>query len=466
MRKAPTPKTFKKLFSLSGNQCAFPKCQIRLVNKKGTLVGQVCHIEAADGGQRDNPSLTDNQRRDFSNLIILCANHHIETNDEEIYTVSVLKKMKAEHESKFLKEPYEPSKSVVEQAKLQFLSQTNINLGSGKQANYQVGEVVINQGMTASEVTGLVDRLFEANFPKLEIVAKEAAEKNIAAFKADFMTEMSEKLSPEEFEKFSNPDIQAGLYQAVYSAARKDSAELRRMLSHLIVKRVKNDQDELKQVVLNEAIPTVAKLTQNQMKILALCFMLKQTSFSMVMPWDIFKGIFEHNIRPLIDFKGSRAEILHLQYAGCGKVEEVFSSDLGDLLKNANPFPFLKPLTSEEIDQYQLPTEIEEGLLINVNGFFHFNVVGKEKLKKKLKEKQFGEERERQLVALYVSKFPTSKEVRERMESEMPWTEELFNRYQDKILSQLTLTSVGMAIAIAYFEKAVGSNLKLDIWIN
>lgn len=466
MRKAPTQKTVKKLFSLSGNQCAFPGCAVGLVNERGTLVAQVCHIEAADGGQRNNPNLTDDQRRDIKNLIILCANHHIETNDEETYTVSVLKKMKEEHEGKFLKNPYESSKSVIKQAKQQLLTQTNTNSGSGKQENYQAGSMVINQGMTVVEATGLIDKLFEANFPKLELVSREAAEKNIAAFKADIMEEMAKNLSPEEFQRFSNPDIQAGLYQAVYSAARKDSAELRRMLSHLIVKRVKNDQNELKQIVLNEAIPTVAKLTQNQMKIMALCFMLRQTSFRIAMPWGVFKGIFEHSIRPLIDFKGSRAEILHLQYAGCGKVEEVFTSNLGDVLKNANPFPFSKPLTQEEIDQHQLPTNVEEGLLIHVNGFFHFNVTKKEELDQKLKAKKFSEEKISQLIVLYNSKSPTNKEVREKMESEMEWTKVLFDRYQNTVLSQLTLTSVGMAIAIAYYEKTVGSNLDLDIWIN
>lgn len=467
MRKSPTPKTLKKLFSLSGNKCAFPECPVRLVDEQGNLVAQVCHIEAADGGQRDNPNLTDDQRRDFKNLIILCANHHIVTNDEKTYTVDILREMKKKHENKFENDRYQTSENVIKQAKQQFLSQNNVNSGSGKQENYQAEKIVVHHnGMTVTEATALIDTLFQANFPKLEVVAKEAAEKNIQAFKTEFMTEMSQKLSPEEFERFSSPDIQAGLYQAVYSAARKDSSELRQMLSHLIIKRVKNDQDELKQVVLNEAIPTVAKLTQNQMKILALCFMLKQTSYRTVMPWEVFKGIFERSIRPLIDFKGSRPEILHLQYAGCGKVEEVFSSDLGDVLKNAHPFPFSKPLSQEEIDQHQLPVDIGSGLLIGVNGFYHFNVTSKNELEKKVKEKGFDEEKVRQLIAIYESKSPLAKEVREKMESEMEWTKGLFERYQNTVLSQLTLTSVGMAIAIAYYEKAVGGNLDLDIWIN
>ncbi len=98
-RLEPKPSTMKKLFALSGNKCAFPKCNERLVDSDYNMIAQICHIEAAEpGGERFNPNQSDEERRDFSNLILLCANHHIVTNDVIVYSVDVLKKMKAEHE--------------------------------------------------------------------------------------------------------------------------------------------------------------------------------------------------------------------------------------------------------------------------------------------------------------------------------------------------------------------------------
>jgi ribosomal protein L15E len=41
--------------------------------------------------------MTNDQRRRYDNLILLCPNHHVITNDENIYTVAVLKKMKSDH---------------------------------------------------------------------------------------------------------------------------------------------------------------------------------------------------------------------------------------------------------------------------------------------------------------------------------------------------------------------------------
>lgn len=105
-RLQPKPSTLRRLYSLSGNLCAFNHrgviCNNLLFDLGGQFIGQVCHIEAANKkGQRFNPRMTNEERRDFENLILLCANHHILTNDVNEFPVNVLKKMKATHEQKF-----------------------------------------------------------------------------------------------------------------------------------------------------------------------------------------------------------------------------------------------------------------------------------------------------------------------------------------------------------------------------
>jgi hypothetical protein len=91
--------TIRKLFALSGNRCAFPRCTVRIVCE-GVPVGEVCHINAAnDGGPRFDKAQSDYDRNGFDNLILLCANHHkVVDDDEEAYTVERLRKMKREHE--------------------------------------------------------------------------------------------------------------------------------------------------------------------------------------------------------------------------------------------------------------------------------------------------------------------------------------------------------------------------------
>lgn len=101
-RLNPTKTTLRDLYLKSGNQCAFPGCKRTILNDKGILVGQVCHIEAAmPGGERYNPNQGNEERRAFSNLMLLCYDHHRETNDVKAFTVKRLKKMKKDHEKKF-----------------------------------------------------------------------------------------------------------------------------------------------------------------------------------------------------------------------------------------------------------------------------------------------------------------------------------------------------------------------------
>jgi len=100
-----TRTTLKKLFALSGNTCAFPACTKKMVNEKNAIDSCICHIEAAnEGGERYNPVMTDAERADYKNLILLCPQHHDETNDVNKYTVEVLQDMKRNHESQYTHE--------------------------------------------------------------------------------------------------------------------------------------------------------------------------------------------------------------------------------------------------------------------------------------------------------------------------------------------------------------------------
>lgn len=101
-RLEPTRVTLRELYLKSGNKCAFPGCEKTILNDKGNVVGQICHIEAAMPlGERFNVKQTNEERRQASNLLLLCYEHHIETNDIEKYTVKRLKKMKKDHEKKY-----------------------------------------------------------------------------------------------------------------------------------------------------------------------------------------------------------------------------------------------------------------------------------------------------------------------------------------------------------------------------
>lgn len=119
-RKAPKLDTLRALFAKSGNCCAFPGCKNKIINNKNKLIGEICYIEAAEeGGERYNPKQTDEERRHYDNLILLCHEHHVETNDVQEYTVNKLKNMKKVHEAKFINNNFEIDEQVLKSILLQ-----------------------------------------------------------------------------------------------------------------------------------------------------------------------------------------------------------------------------------------------------------------------------------------------------------------------------------------------------------
>lgn len=92
--------TIKRLYALSDNRCAFPGCSVVFTSPTNSHnYSNICHIEDAEEGGRFNPNMTDRQRASFENLILLCPNHHIETNDTDKYTIDSLRELKQRHES-------------------------------------------------------------------------------------------------------------------------------------------------------------------------------------------------------------------------------------------------------------------------------------------------------------------------------------------------------------------------------
>ena len=103
----PSRRTEKVLFARSGNRCACPGCDQLLTHQEEpcaavTVVGEVCHIHGRrEGSPRWNPTLSEEERNAYPNLILLCPNHHkIVDGDPKTYTVDVLREWKSDHESR------------------------------------------------------------------------------------------------------------------------------------------------------------------------------------------------------------------------------------------------------------------------------------------------------------------------------------------------------------------------------
>ena len=71
-RTPPNPETIKKLFQLSGNRCAFPRCKNKIIDPKDNSTGYLCNVESGEKEQpRFNPNLKTADKIRINNLILV-----------------------------------------------------------------------------------------------------------------------------------------------------------------------------------------------------------------------------------------------------------------------------------------------------------------------------------------------------------------------------------------------------------
>jgi 5-methylcytosine-specific restriction endonuclease McrA len=102
-----SPKEARIVYARSGGVCAFPGCGEDLV-KPGldtndpSFIGEIAHIVAdSRQGPRGESLLSDEERDKHPNLVLLCRNCHKKIDDQpRIYSVSVLRQIKLDHEER------------------------------------------------------------------------------------------------------------------------------------------------------------------------------------------------------------------------------------------------------------------------------------------------------------------------------------------------------------------------------
>lgn len=84
-KRSYTERVLKKLFALSHNVCAFRGCDQKLADPAWPGVqAEICHIYGLrPTSARYVQSMSDAERNDYDNLILLCPNHHRVVDDLE-----------------------------------------------------------------------------------------------------------------------------------------------------------------------------------------------------------------------------------------------------------------------------------------------------------------------------------------------------------------------------------------------
>ncbi len=459
--------TAKKLFAVSKNQCANPDCGQRLVPNPNTNYGQLCHIRGENqGSKRYDNLMNKEERRDYSNIILLCSQCHITIDSDEItYPVELLQKWKKEHESKQGK-PFELSKELLkiiiveEKIKVEQINSQNSNqLVVTGEKNIAV------QGFSAQEVIALFHSMI-GNDTKYLQETRQQMTQNINNFAKKFVEIGLGQISEEDKVKLGEPDLQHTLENAVKIASRKDAHEIHEVLANLIVKRIQS-KDELDDIVFNEAISVMGKLTDNQLKIIAVSFILKNTGWNGGGTQKELVHVYKTFFEPLFPMKISPTQLGYIQSISCGSVGigswnhlEYFRAHFSDV--------FIENFSKLELPGYNIPKEIYEQIFEEkVEGIVKCKFSSESSLRKFLDKKNIEEIIKKRILNAYNNKNPNNPEKIIKKISEIIPNQDFINIIKkDNELSHFSLTAIGMAIAITYLKVITKQNFDHKIWIN
>lgn len=333
----------------------------------------------------------------------------------------------------------------------------------------QIGQANIQQGLTYSEAKDLIELVVDPKLSALKDEAEATYNGRVNEFK-NLFTEKTKNLLAEEIAKLREPDTQLALIEAAKISGRKQNEELRNLLANLVVSRIKNDKtgkEELKNIVYNEAISTINKLTIDQLKIATLCYLLRYSWHTDVDSWEAFDNCLNTRIKPFLGFKNTNAEFQHIEYAGCGSMDS-FGWDVIDIFRRYYSFLFFNLLEKEQIDNLNLSDEVKKTVVVldTKEDKYSIRFKNRKKLEEYLEKKKVEEQTKKKLYSIYEGHIRSKDDIKAKILRETKIGKELMEIWEKSALKHLSLTSVGIAIAASYFEQTTGEKINIDIWIN
>lgn len=341
---------------------------------------------------------------------------------------------------------------------------------SGEAAAIQAGrDITITQfGLTLTEVRQVALDVFRSNFVELSAEAKKIAHDRAEEVTEKFLTKLM-KENPEGINKAKDPDFQFSLYTVQKEYARLGGAELGSLLVDLLVDRSKQTNRNIMQIVLEESLTTAPKLTESQLAVLSVIFVLKYTVRLNLNNHKEFYSYLDEQIEPFSKkILKNMASYQHLQYCGCGSIAAT-QSKLEGILSKLYQGLFLKGFEEENLAHLSVEVKKIPGLFIpclNDSQKLQVGAISHDALKEFMEKHNISSEGRARITALFDMNRMNDQEIKETCIKNRAYMEAIFDVWSDSAMKNFTLTSVGMAIGHANLKRLIGDFADLSIWIN
>jgi hypothetical protein len=263
---------------------------------------------------------------------------------------------------------------------------------------------------------------------------------------------------------------------------------------NILVERAEQTERNLTQIVLDESLSVVSKLTNSQLDSLTLIFLFRYTSMNLIASKDRLKEYLINNIKPFTNnLTRNNSHYQHLEYANCAsisvletKIEEIITRNykgvfcdefsFSEVIVNI-PSLFARGnidfLSADNYEDYKnIIMKFHGGTTdpIKINNLMEdlkvkFNIINDKRIDEFIVGNKFDVQEEMFIKSRYNSKLITNQDVKSFLLSVGGFMNVLLDVWEHSSLRLMQLTSVGIAIARANYLRKVNGNVDLSQWI-
>lgn len=220
--------------------------------------------------------------------------------------------------------------------------------GGENSVNLQAEEINIQGGLSYTEVRQIAMDIFEVNFIRMSESASKIATERAIEITEKFLDKLMTN-NPQGIIQAQNPNFQYSLYNAQKEYAKSGDKDLEEALVNILLARSFELERGTLQVLLNEAINVIPKLTQAQLNLLSIYFIFTKLTINLdcTQSIDDFISTLETLVSPLV-IEATQVDYEHMQYCGCVGISMGFIG-LDKLLKDTYGRIFSRGISYEEI---------------------------------------------------------------------------------------------------------------------
>jgi hypothetical protein len=193
-----------------------------------------------------------------------------------------------------------------------------------------------NYGLSYSDAKGIAMDVFNSNFIELGIDVEKLINERANRIITEYLDRLVEE-DPDLIQKTNSPDIRYGIYEAQKNYARFGNEDMGNLLVDLLIERTKSEDETLTTLVLNETLNIIPKITNKQIKMLTLIFVIRYLNFNpgLNIPFILYYFEYVRHISDNLPSYKNDIDFIHLEYSGCLSIS-IGSVSFESIMKNKN----------------------------------------------------------------------------------------------------------------------------------